>query len=278
MYEIDKLHVEFTGVRITALITLYARWLDSKDRHSFLNDQWARAAMNHLDFDFSQLAPLNYARFTIAARTHLLDIWVERYLSTHSRAVVLDLGCGFDSRVFRLDPSPTHQWFDVDFPDIAQMRSQLLPQRHNQTNIGASLTESSWLNQIPNDRAAIVIADSVLMFMAEDDVLNLFSRLANHFPQGEFVFTSYSAMVKRRETKRGLPPFFVKYQIAPTQWTTTDSGETENLDPRFHLLERRSQVDPRLHADAPVYDRLMCALIYAYPPARYSGAIQRYRF
>jgi hypothetical protein len=32
-------------------------------------------------------------------------------------AVVLDLGCGLDSRVFRVDPAAGHRWDDLDFPD-----------------------------------------------------------------------------------------------------------------------------------------------------------------
>jgi O-methyltransferase involved in polyketide biosynthesis len=278
MEDSGQLWVDFTGVRVTALITLYARWLDSKDQRSFLNDQWAGMAIQRLAFDFSQLPQLKYARFTIAARTRQIDDWVAQYLSAQPNATVIDLGCGFDSRVFRLDPAPAHLWVDVDFPDIIEVRNQLLPRHHNHVTVGASITESDWLEQIPSDRPAIIIADSLLMFLSEHDVLKLFTRLADHFPAGEFVFTTYSALLKRYEAKRGSPPFFVKYNVTPTRWVSSNSGDIGNLDKRFRLVERRSQVDRRLHAHAPFYDRAMCALITAYRPARYAGAIQRYRF
>lgn len=270
--------VNFTGVRVTALITLCARWLDSKDRRSLLNDQWAGAAIDGLAFDFSQLPSLNYARFTIVARTRQIDNWVEQYLSTQPNATVVDLGCGFDSRAFRIAPSPVHLWVDVDFPDVIKIRNQLLPRQHNHVAVGGSIIEPDWLEKIPRDRPAIIVADSLLMFLREHDVLKLFTRLADHFPAGEFIFTTYSDLLKRREAKHGLPPFFVKHSITPTSWTSSNTGDVHNLDERFRLVERLSQFDPRVHAGAPLYDRLMCTFINACPVTRYAGAIQRYRF
>ncbi|HUR05511.1 MAG TPA: hypothetical protein VM347_23415 [Nonomuraea sp.] len=39
----DRIPIDFTGVRVTALVELYLRWLDSKDPHPILGDPWARA-------------------------------------------------------------------------------------------------------------------------------------------------------------------------------------------------------------------------------------------
>jgi leucine carboxyl methyltransferase len=38
---------------------------------------------------------------------------------------VLHVGCGMDSRFFRVDPPASVQWFDVDYPDVIGLR--LLP-------------------------------------------------------------------------------------------------------------------------------------------------------
>lgn len=56
------------------------------------------------------------------------------------------------------------------------------------------------------------------MFLAEDEVRTLFQRVADHMPRGEFVFTSYSSLVKQREIKRGRRPFFQRHDISQ-QWT-----------------------------------------------------------
>jgi O-methyltransferase involved in polyketide biosynthesis len=274
----EKIAADFSGVRMTALITLYLRWLDNKDRRSILQDSWADGVVEHLGFDFSPFGSMGYTRFTIAARSRLIDEWVTRYLSENPDAIVLDLGSGFDSRVFRVDPAPGHQWYDVDFPDIIAIRNQLYPARQGHTAIGAPVTEPDWLEHVPGDRPVIVVADSLLMFLDEEEVRTLFRRITGHFPRGEFVFTAYSSLVRKREAKRGRPPFFEKHDISPTKWTLDDPRDAERLDSRLRYEERRSQMDLRLHPHTPLYDRLMCALITAFPSARYAGAILRYRF
>jgi hypothetical protein len=55
-----------------------------------------------------------------------------RRLRANPVATVLHLGCGLDSRVFRIDPPPTVRWFDAVpfltmrelFPELATSRVQ----------------------------------------------------------------------------------------------------------------------------------------------------------
>ena len=54
--------------------------------------------------------------------------------------------------------------------------------------------------------------------------------------------------------------------------------DVERFDERLHCVEERSQVDSRLLAHAPLYYRMLCALIRAVPSWKHSGAILRYRF
>ena len=44
--------------------------------------------------------------------------------AAHPGAVVLDLGCGLDSRVFRVDPTAGHRCSDLDFPDVIQVKRE----------------------------------------------------------------------------------------------------------------------------------------------------------
>jgi O-methyltransferase involved in polyketide biosynthesis len=274
---VDKIKISFSGVQITALITLYTRWRDSLDRHSLLRDTWSSQVIQHLDFDFGRFRSMNYTRFTVAGRSRMLDEWVKLYLSHHPDAVVLDLGCGLDSRVFRIDPAPGHHWYDVDLPDMIAIRDELYPPRPNHTSIASSVTDPDWLERIPGDQPVIVVADSLLMFLAEDDVRTLLRRILDHFPHGEIVFTTYSSLVKRREVKKGRAPLFEEHDVS-LQWTYDDARDVEKFDDRLRFAERRSQVEPALHPRTPLYDRLMCALISASPSAKYAGAILRFRF
>ena len=55
-------------------------------------------------------------QYLVALRAKQLDDWCADYLRQHPDAVVLHLGCGLDSRAFRLDLPPSVRWFDLDQP------------------------------------------------------------------------------------------------------------------------------------------------------------------
>jgi O-methyltransferase involved in polyketide biosynthesis len=272
-----KIGTAFTGIRNSAYVTLCAHRLDSRDPHSLLHDSWAAEAADRLAFDFDELAEFRYARFVITARSRVLDGWTRRFLTENPAAVVLDLGSGFDSRVFRVDPGPGHHWYDVDFPDVIEVRDRLYPQRPGHTGIGTDLTDPGWLERLPADRPVIVVADSLFMFLPEDELRRLLCRVLDHFPRGEIVFTAYSDLVLRQEAKKGLPPFFAENDIR-MRWTYHRPGDVVRFDDRLQLVEQHSQTDLRVHRGAALYDKLMCVVVNLLPGARNSSAIVRLRF
>lgn len=272
----EKIPVDFTGVRVTALVELYLRWLDSKERYPILGDPWADRLVRRLDFDFSQLKSMAVGRFAVGVRSHIMDEWIAEYLSDHPGALILDLGCGFDSRVFRVDPPAGHHWYDVDFPDVIEIRNQLYPARPEHTTIGRSVLDPDWLSQIPGDRPAVVVADGLFGFLTEDEVRQVFRQIVNHFPEGEFVFNTYPSGTKKR-TDRRPGPVFGKYGIS-IGWTLDDPRAVESFDDRLHYVDERSQLDPALLVHAPLYYRTLCAVIRAIPAWRRGTGVLRYRF
>lgn len=71
-------------------------------------------------------------------------------------------------------------------------RERLIPADGNAHNIGADVTEADWLNAVPSDRPAVIVADGLLGFLSKDDVVSLLNRLISHFPSGEIAFNSYT--------------------------------------------------------------------------------------
>jgi len=130
--------------------------------------------------------------FDIAVRARRLDELVRRFVVHHPDGIVLDLGAGLDGRMFRVDPSPTVDWYDVDFPEVIALRRQVLPQPTNSHSIGADLTDPKWLDDVPTDRPAVIVADGLGVFLTEDDFVSLLNRLTNHFPSGELAFNLYT--------------------------------------------------------------------------------------
>jgi O-methyltransferase involved in polyketide biosynthesis len=143
----EKVH--FTKEKETMLVTLYGRALNSQSKDPILSDLAAEEAIRRIDYDFMNLNVKWNDILAIAARAKMFDLWTDEYLASHPDAVVLHLGCGLDSRVFRIDPPASILWFDVDFPEIIELRQRLFPERAEYHMIGTSVTELSWLDQVP---------------------------------------------------------------------------------------------------------------------------------
>ena len=133
-------------------------------------------------------------RLAIAARAKVFDLWVEEFLANNPKATVLHLGCGLDSRVFRVNPSSDVLWFDVDYPEIIDLRKRLFPERAGYQMIGSSVTETDWLNQVPADRPTLVVAEGLMYYLKEEEVQSLVTRIVERFPSGQIMFDATSKL------------------------------------------------------------------------------------
>ncbi|WP_020576427.1 class I SAM-dependent methyltransferase [Actinopolymorpha alba] len=273
----DAIPVTFTDIQVTALIELYARWLDAKDPHPILGDPWADRIVRSLDFDFSEFKKgFALSRYPVGERSRTFDRWVAEYLSENPDAIVLDLGCGLDSRVIRVDPAPGHLWYDVDLQGVIEIADRLYPERAEHCRIAASAVDPDWLARIPGDRPVVVVADGLLMFLAEDEVRRVFQQIIDHFPRGQFVFNAYAPLIKERGEKRP-EPVFEKYGVQ-LKWTIENARGVEKLDDRLHYVDEHRMGEGGLLAHASLYYRLLVAVINVVPAWRNSGWILRYRF
>lgn len=126
-------------------------------------------------------------------RSAHFDNWVRQFLACHDEATVLHLGSGLDSRVFRVDPGPGVQWYDVDYPDVAALRRELLPERANTHVVAASVTDPAWLDDIPADRPVLAVAEGLTMYLTQADGLRLFGGIVDRFSSGELQFDAFNS-------------------------------------------------------------------------------------
>ena len=102
------------------------RWT-ARVENSILGDTFADEIVQKIDFDFKKLHLPSGGAITLPMRAKHLDGWTREFLAAHPSATVLNLGCGLDSRVFRIDPPATVRWYDVDLPDVIELRKRLYP-------------------------------------------------------------------------------------------------------------------------------------------------------
>jgi O-methyltransferase involved in polyketide biosynthesis len=182
----------FTPLEESLFLTLCCRALDNRSPQPILRDAMADEIVRKLDYDYEKLNIGTNLMLNATLRAKKLDEVASRFLARHPNAVGLDLGAGLDTRAVRLTPPSTVDWYDVDLPAVATARERLIPDRANAHVVSADVRDSEWLNALPSDRPAVIVADGLMGFLSQDEFVDLLNRLISHFPSGEMVFNSYT--------------------------------------------------------------------------------------
>src|ERR1700738_5369555 len=130
-----------TTIERTALPPLYARALDSRWQRPILGDTLADASVGEIDYDFEGMGVVASVVCQSALRAKMLDERARQFIAEHPDAVVVDLGAGLDSAVFRVDPPPTVDWYSEDLPGVITLRDEVLPARDHAHSVAESLAE-----------------------------------------------------------------------------------------------------------------------------------------
>jgi O-methyltransferase involved in polyketide biosynthesis len=189
----------FMPAQESLFLTLGGRALDSRLPRPFLGDAMADEIITAVGYNLAKFPALNTKIldpksrvFDIAVRAKRIDELVQGFVVRHPDAVVLDLGAGLDSRMFRVDPPQTVDWYDIDFPEVIALRPQLLAQPANVHNIGTDLADPNWLDNVATGRPTVIVADGLVAFLTRDDFISLLNRLISHLPSGELALNLYT--------------------------------------------------------------------------------------
>jgi len=266
--------VDLTGARETLLMTLYGKALESRLPNSLLQDRFADEALHKIDYDFARLKVDANLGLGFAIRAKTLDVCVADFLARYPDAIVLHLGCGLDTRVFRVDPLPGIDWFDVDYPEVVELRRRLYPSRDRYHPIASSVTEPDWLAAVPRNRPAIVVAEGLTPYLPADEGPRLLARLVSHLAGGELMFDAYSRFGLKLMR---LNPA-IKATGAEVHWAIEDPRDLERAVPKLRFIGEippyKAEQGARLNWSA----RLFVGLWKLIPAMRKVGRLLRYRF
>jgi O-methyltransferase involved in polyketide biosynthesis len=191
----EKVHL--TKEKETLLATLYGKALDSRSPEPILGDDLAREVVERIDYDFAALKLPRGAAVSLPVRAKHFDGWTREYIADVRACTVLHLGCGLDSRVFRVDPPPSVRWVDIDYPDVIDLRRRLFPPREGYELVGTSVTAPGWVDRIPADGPVLVVAEGLVHYLPPGDLVALLGRVVRRFPAGQIVFDAYSRTMIR---------------------------------------------------------------------------------
>lgn len=267
--------VQLAKAMETSLLTLYGKALDADMTPSILHDRLAAEIVAKIDYDFAGIKGMNErVAPNAAARSKHFDDWTRAFLAAHPTATVVHLGCGLDTRAWRVDPGPSVAWFDVDFPDVIALRRQLFPARPGYQMIESSVTSPSWLAAIPTDRPVFVLAEGLTMYLSPTEGHELFRRVIDHFGHGTIAFDTHSRLGVR------LVNIALKRSFgqALLHWGVNRAAEVDAIDPRLHRVDALSALLAPSALSLPTSSKLLLPVVRHFPPLRDLGQYFRYTF
>lgn len=270
----DKATVDLTGAAQTMLTTLYLKALDADFERPVLGDRYAKAAIAQLDYDWREIGLTARWAPLVTVRTAQYDIWVRQFLQTHERATIVHLGCGLDSRVFRIDPGPNVEWYDVDYPAVISLREKIYPARDHYRLVATSATSAEWIDEIPCDRPVLLLAEGISMYLTQDEGVALLRHFVDRFPSGELQIDFYNWLGIKSQKAQTL----VRRSGSTLHWAVNTPDDVMSRVPGIRLLAAVSFFQASTFDRASLAFRLARFLVRPIPAARKMLQYHRYAF
>ena len=166
------------GVPETLMITLYGRYTEQSYPDCILKDEKAVEIAEKVDYDFSKYAQGWSSQVGTVIRAKNIDNLLIKFLSNHPQATVVNLGGGLCTRFFRVDNGEVN-WYEVDFPEVIELKEKLVEQTNRYHLIASSILEPLWIEQINPDvnQPLFLIMEGVLMYLTEKNNKALFTQI-----------------------------------------------------------------------------------------------------
>ena len=227
-----KLH----GVEETMLIPLLIKAEETCKPSPRLYDKKSVEMISKIDYDFSKYQHRKFSAGGVIARSVMLDRSVSTFIGEHPDAVCICIGCGLDARFYRMDNGRIDS-YDLDLPNVMNIRTQLLPEQERVHCISCSALDRIWTQEVAAEgRDVIIILEGILMYFTERQVKELFDLLADCFPGATVLAELFPASLiksgRRHET--------VSKTGAVFRFGAKNGRDIERLCPRAKFISQQS--------------------------------------
>lgn len=232
-----RVKVEIGSVQETLLIALWCRAAENRKERPILVDPKASEVVGRLDYDFGRMERSLKEPIVLISNigSRNCDTAARGFMAGHPRATMVNIGAGLDTAFHRVDNGLV-QWYDLDLPDVIDLRRRIIPETVRSRCIARSVFDTSWFDDIGSASDGLfMLAHGVLAYLGEDDLKKLFSALAARFPGAELVFNSFNAI--GRWGGNHLAVKRVGIRNAPLRWAVASAKEVAGWDSRIEVAD-----------------------------------------
>lgn len=175
------------------LIPLAYRAAELNEPHPIITDPGSQRILEILDYPFENISNDWTAQVGISIRTHLIDNLVNQFVSQSPQPLIINIGCGLDTRRVRLglDNIP---WIDLDVPEVIEIRKRFFNESNTYKMIAKSMLDNTWMNDVKKFEFyrqymdVLIIFEGVLMYFDKETITNLLSEIKRQFNHRELMF------------------------------------------------------------------------------------------
>ena len=190
----------------TAYYSCGVRMLDAQRSRPWCNDTYAERFMDTRGREILQrFGAERDPNMSNLARHRFIDDELRRRLATDPRLRVLSIGCGFDSRAFRLNGG---EWIELDEPPLIARKNQALPPTTCPNSLVRIPIEfateplQTKLSAYADSRPTLVILEGVTMYVPSVALERTLRELRNLFPQHEVIADLMTRAFAEKHGKR----------------------------------------------------------------------------
>lgn len=204
----------------TALLTLRSRVIESAKRDPLIEDPVGEVCFKTLlDILPAELQDRilkrklsSFLSMHLALRARKYDELCMEFLDSHPQGLIVNLGCGFDTRFWRLGIG-NDQYMELDLPEVMELKKGILGDKMTYRTIGGSVLEDKWIrevNAIKSERI-LFLAEGLFMYFPSDQAIKTLQAIAGSFGHSRLVLEvvhekytrgTYKRMVEKKMKRR----------------------------------------------------------------------------
>ncbi len=178
------------NVNKTLYIPLYGKAFVSS-KNIIIQDRKAEEIWSKEGFELKGKSKSKWLAYYMAMRSAIYDEWLEMEIKNNSKAIVLHIGCGMDSRIERIATQNT-QWYDIDFPDVIEERRKYYEETDDYHMLAIDMRTDEWKKHIEANQDAIIVLEGVSMYFMPQELNALLLNLVHHFHSVRLLMDCYT--------------------------------------------------------------------------------------
>lgn len=184
----------------TLLYPLKSRYIETKKKNGVISDPKSVEILDALDYDPTRTKLFVISQIGACLRTIIIDEQVTKFLECSPDAVVVNIGCGLDTRSQRVDNGRV-LWFDLDLPEAIELRRRFFRETDRHRFIAKSALDPSWADEITQGRPVLFIVEGLSFYFTAEENRSMLQIIQDNFPGAHCLIEIMAAWYVHRVIK-----------------------------------------------------------------------------